>query len=85
MLTAAVLLGGLLSVRPEVIRFDAPPVGMPNVLAGTVHDSVYLGEVAQHQVRIAAREGGAEASWKALWSKIQPISKLFFIGGRFQK
>ncbi len=54
-----------LSIRPEVIRFDVPPAGAPNVLTGTVHDTVYLGEVAQHHVRIESREGGGDMQWKA--------------------
>ena len=37
-----------LCIRPESIRFSAPPAGAPNVLRGTLRDTVYLGEVAQH-------------------------------------
>ena len=32
-------------------------MGQPNVVRGVVHDTVYLGEVAQHQVRIGEGEG----------------------------
>ncbi len=54
-----------LSIRPETIRFDAPPPGAPNVLAGTVHDTIYLGEFAQHQVALNAAGGAAPVQWKA--------------------
>jgi iron(III) transport system ATP-binding protein len=43
-----------LSIRPEIIRLGEPLSGSPNVFASTVHDTVYLGEMAQHQVTIAA-------------------------------
>ncbi len=48
-----------LSVRPEVIRFDDAPSGMPNQFDGAVHHSVYLGEVAQHQVTLPVKRAGA--------------------------
>ena len=42
-----------LSLRPEVIHLGAPPeASMPNVFDGAVHDSIYLGEMAQHAVNI---------------------------------
>jgi len=41
-----------LSVRPEVIHLGAPPADGVNVLRGVVHDSIYLGEIAQHQVNV---------------------------------
>jgi iron(III) transport system ATP-binding protein len=47
----------MLSLRPETLRLDDAPAGAPNQLDGLVHDSVYLGEVAQHQVRVGG-EGG---------------------------
>ncbi len=41
------------SVRPEGIGLgENPPAGVANCLVGEVHDSVYLGETAQHQVRV---------------------------------
>jgi ABC-type Fe3+/spermidine/putrescine transport system ATPase subunit len=48
-----------LSVRPEMVRFSNPPDEAPNMFIGRVHDTVYLGEVAQHQVSIpsAAKQG----------------------------
>jgi iron(III) transport system ATP-binding protein len=46
-----------LSLRPEALRLNDAPVGAPNVLEGLVHDSIYLGEVAQHQVRVGGDAG----------------------------
>lgn len=43
----------ILSIRPEAIRFGTPPPGIGNVFNGLVHDTLYLGEMAQHQVNIA--------------------------------
>jgi iron(III) transport system ATP-binding protein len=41
------------SVRPEGIGLgETAPAGVVNRLDGEVHDSVYLGETAQHQVRV---------------------------------
>ena len=40
---------GALSVRPEVVRFGAPPAGTPALrFKGIVHGTVYLGETAEH-------------------------------------
>jgi iron(III) transport system ATP-binding protein len=41
------------SLRPEIIHIGTPPPEVPNVFDGEVHDTVYLGEMAQHQVNIA--------------------------------
>ena len=55
----------LLSVRPEVIRFDPPPSDAPNQFNGLVHHSVYLGEVAQHQVTLVGKGAlGADVTLK---------------------
>jgi iron(III) transport system ATP-binding protein len=43
-----------LSIRPEIIQFGLAPSGSPNIFTGTVHDTLYLGEMAQHQVNITA-------------------------------
>ncbi len=48
-----------LSIRPEIIRLGAPPAGAANVFDAGVHDTVYLGEIAQQHVRIGPAE------WKA--------------------
>lgn len=41
-----------LLIRPEVIKLNAPPTDSPNVFSGIVHDTLYLGEIAHHQVKI---------------------------------
>ncbi|HMP76932.1 MAG TPA: ABC transporter ATP-binding protein [Kiritimatiellia bacterium] len=43
-----------LSLRPEVIHADTEPKDPTNVLRGKVHDTVYLGEMAQHLVNLPA-------------------------------
>lgn len=50
------------SIRPEAVRLGPPPAGMPNAWSGRMHQTVYLGETAQHRVTISAN--GAEATWK---------------------
>lgn len=45
-----------LSIRPEVIHLDAPPSDTVNRFEGTVHDSIYLGEMAQHLVDAAGTQ-----------------------------
>lgn len=60
-----------LCIRPEAVRFDAPPSDAPNVLAGRLLRTVYQGEVAQHALALPAT--GAEAlEWKA--SEINPVA-----------
>jgi iron(III) transport system ATP-binding protein len=45
-----------LSIRPEVIRLhDTPPNG-PNTFLVKMHDTVYLGEMAQHQIDLTTNE-----------------------------
>ena len=46
-----------LSIRPEVIHLGEAPADAANRLTGAVHDTVYLGEVAQHL--FTTRPGGA--------------------------
>jgi iron(III) transport system ATP-binding protein len=41
-----------ISLRPEIIRLDKVPPDTPNTFIGAGHDTVYLGELAQHQVRV---------------------------------
>lgn len=50
-----------ISIRPEVIRFGVAPAGMSNVFSGAVHDTLYLGEMAQHLVNIAINNGQGTA------------------------
>ena len=38
-----------LCIRPEALRFTPAPAGAPNVLRGVLRNSIYLGEVAQHE------------------------------------
>lgn len=44
-----------ISIRPEALHLGPAPAGEANVWDGQVHDTVYLGELAQHSVRV----GGA--------------------------
>ncbi|MDD5632775.1 MAG: ABC transporter ATP-binding protein [Methylococcales bacterium] len=54
-----------LSIRPEIIRLCKSLLTLPNVFTGMVHDTVYLGEMAQHQIKIAARnDPGNVANFK---------------------
>jgi iron(III) transport system ATP-binding protein len=41
------------SLRPEAVRLGEVSTDWPNVFPATIHDTAYLGEVAQHQVTIA--------------------------------
>ncbi|CAG7856330.1 partial sulfate transport system ATP-binding protein, partial [biofilm metagenome] len=43
----------ILSIRPEVINLSEMATDAVNVFSGAVHDTLYLGEMAQHQVNIA--------------------------------
>jgi iron(III) transport system ATP-binding protein len=54
-----------ISLRPEAVRIGdvAGGADRPNVFDATVHDTVYLGEVAQHQVSIGV--DGRERTLKA--------------------
>jgi iron(III) transport system ATP-binding protein len=42
------------SLRPEAVRLGDPPRRCPNVVKGRVRHSVYLGEVAQHDLTVAS-------------------------------
>jgi len=46
-----------LSLRPETLRLGHPPADASNQFDGVVHDTIYLGEVAQHQVRLGGDAG----------------------------
>jgi iron(III) transport system ATP-binding protein len=52
------------SVRPEAIRLGTVPGDCPNRFPATLHHTVYLGEVAVHQVSLVAA-AGAEVVLKA--------------------
>ncbi len=44
--------GVCVSLRPEAIHLGEPPAGIPNRLEGTRRQTVYLGELAQHELGI---------------------------------
>ena len=44
----------IVAIRPEVIHLGDSPAGAPNRFEGTLHDTQYLGEVAQHNVNLTA-------------------------------
>jgi iron(III) transport system ATP-binding protein len=44
-----------LSLRPEVIHIGPPPGDALNACNAVVRDSIYLGEMAQHQVSVGSR------------------------------
>ncbi|MDD2599030.1 MAG: ABC transporter ATP-binding protein [Kiritimatiellae bacterium] len=46
-------------LRPESLRFDQPGTDGVNLLRGVFQESVYLGEVAQHQIALPLAEGGS--------------------------
>jgi iron(III) transport system ATP-binding protein len=50
------------SLRPESIRIGQVGDGAPNTFDGVVHDTAYLGEVAQHQVSVGVN--GQETTLK---------------------
>ncbi len=48
-----------LSIRPEVLHLGyEPPDDAGNVFNAAVHDTIYLGEMAQHEVNIISHESG---------------------------
>ena len=50
--------GVTLCIRPETVRFDTPPEGMPNQLRGLSREMVYLGEIAQRSLLLRGRLEG---------------------------
>lgn len=46
----------VLSIRPEVFHVGNPPAHGVNAFRGTLHDTIYLGEMAQHQVDMAGTQ-----------------------------
>jgi iron(III) transport system ATP-binding protein len=63
----------LISIRPESVRVGAPPGEVLNVFEGQIGETVYLGEVAQHQVTL-----GGETTFKVieLNPKIDPTGRV---------
>jgi iron(III) transport system ATP-binding protein len=47
----------LVSLRPESIRVGALPPGSGNVFEAALSDTIYLGEVAQHHLKLAGEVG----------------------------
>ena len=69
-----------ISLRPEAVRLGAPPADAPNVFAAVVRESVYLGELAQHQVALTPAAGAAEGAGPAI--KVFELHPRFLAGGR---
>jgi len=46
-----------LCLRPEAVRFDAPPPTSQNILHGRYLQSVYMGEMAQHVIELPQGNG----------------------------
>lgn len=63
-----------LCVRPEAVRFDAAPASVPNRLHGTLCNTVYLGEVAQHEFVVRGRDN-AETTLKAFETNPRRIAR----------
>ncbi|HMB95417.1 MAG TPA: ABC transporter ATP-binding protein, partial [Tepidisphaeraceae bacterium] len=59
-----------LSIRPEVLRLGEAPANAVNQFDGLLHDTVYFGEYAQHQVDIA--NNGQPASGVLQVSELNP-------------
>jgi iron(III) transport system ATP-binding protein len=59
-----------LSVRPEAVQLHTDRTDGPNVFAARLHGTIYLGEVAQHQVELA---GGI--SLKALETRPKLVAR----------
>jgi putative spermidine/putrescine transport system ATP-binding protein len=55
-----------ISLRPEVIQLGDAPAGMPNQYRGVLHDTIYLGESAQHLVNVGANGHRAHEPLKVL-------------------
>ncbi|MGA1193547.1 MAG: ABC transporter ATP-binding protein [Kiritimatiellia bacterium] len=78
-----------ISVRPEVIHVgNEAPAGAGNVFDAAVHDTIYLGEVAQHEINIVKEgdtgDGGIKLSVYDMNPKIvaldqqQVMAKIWF-------
>ena len=55
-----------LSIRPETLQLGNSPPAIPNAFKGIVHDSVYLGEFAQHQVNLSVTDACADSEFMTL-------------------
>lgn len=57
-----------LCIRPEALRLDKPPAACPNVLSGRLRHTIYQGEVAQHEITLAA----AGQAWEVKAFELNP-------------
>lgn len=48
------------SLRPEVLHVGTQPRDDSNIWIARVHETIYLGEIAQHHVRVGASSAGVE-------------------------
>ena len=64
-----------LCVRPEAIRFSDAPAGAANRLHGTLCNTVYLGEVAQHEFIVPGSGSAADATLKAFENNPRRIAR----------
>jgi iron(III) transport system ATP-binding protein len=53
-----------ISLRPEALQIGTEPSNSTNVFRGRLHDTVYLGEMAQHWVNLPAVSSDEEISLK---------------------
>ncbi len=60
-----------ISLRPEVFHLHTPPPNAPNVFTAHVQDTVYMGEMAQHQILLPS-----EASEPCLLKAIELHPKM---------
>lgn len=60
------------SIRPEIIRLNPPSVDVINVFSGTVHDTLYLGELAQHCVNVRTFSSDEKASLELKVFELNP-------------
>jgi len=57
-----------LCIRPEALRLDRPPAACPNVLSGRLRQTIYQGEVAQHEIALTA----SGAAWEVKAFELNP-------------
>ncbi|NLL83465.1 MAG: ABC transporter ATP-binding protein [Lentisphaerae bacterium] len=57
-----------LCIRPEAFRFDLPPANTPNTFSGKLNQTIYQGEVAQHEITLTR----ANAQWEIKAFELNP-------------
>jgi iron(III) transport system ATP-binding protein len=55
-----------LCIRPEAVQFGSPSAQRENVLEGNLTQTVYQGEVAQHEIDIDVRNGDKPVAFRAV-------------------